>query len=273
MTTRRKGGTSPRMRREIRPFSAFWRSPRTAQQTQPFPSSKVLSATSCNRWWSSPISPNSLTRTAVSERQGSRSNLRSRVVLPLPRKPVTILIGVRAAYSAISPLLQGGEELVLERIADPSAQALRLRPELAEIVDDRRAAGMARQHIGISRPVGQAQPVMPQDRVEEAQPVLSLTQPRVGSGAGGESRGRVGAVAPMPVTGDDATQGAHRPFPFTRRAPLRTCFRAASGGGNRRRSRRRCRISRRHVRRDIRTSARASAGLAVARRHPGGWSW
>src|SRR6185437_3180019 len=47
--------------------------------------------------WSRPISPNSLMMTAVSASSGRRSSLFSRVVLPLPRKPVSTVTGMRSS--------------------------------------------------------------------------------------------------------------------------------------------------------------------------------
>ena len=72
------------------------RSPRTVQHRQPefsvtMPSSSDFSTSR----WSSPISPNSLMITAVSASSGRRSSLFSSVVLPLPKKPVSTVTGMR----------------------------------------------------------------------------------------------------------------------------------------------------------------------------------
>ena len=74
------------------------RSPRTVQHRQPefrvtMPSSSDFSTSR----WSSPISPNSLMITAVSASSGRRSSLFSSVVLPLPRKPVSTVTGMRCS--------------------------------------------------------------------------------------------------------------------------------------------------------------------------------
>jgi hypothetical protein len=45
--------------------------------------------------------PNSLTRTAVLARDGAESILERRVVLPLPRKPVTTVTGFLAALAPV----------------------------------------------------------------------------------------------------------------------------------------------------------------------------
>ena len=60
------------------------------QQRQPLPSSTVASLDARNSALSMPISPYSLTTTAVLAPAGLSSSARIRVVLPAPRKPVTI---------------------------------------------------------------------------------------------------------------------------------------------------------------------------------------
>ena len=64
------------------------------QQRQPLESRTVLSSTVSTSWWSMPTSPNSLMSTAASPSEGCFKSWLSSVVLPLPRKPVSTMIGV-----------------------------------------------------------------------------------------------------------------------------------------------------------------------------------
>ena len=77
-------------------------SPRTVQQMQPFFSSTASSIACSISRWSSPTAPNSLTITTVSASDGWRSRWFSTVVLPLPRKPVSIVTGTVFAASFIT---------------------------------------------------------------------------------------------------------------------------------------------------------------------------
>ena len=96
MITRTKLGTAPRARSANRVRRVSCRSLRTLQQRQPLPSSTVASLLDRSSAWSMPISPYSLTTTAVPAPSGLSSNARIRVVLPEPRKPVTATTGSRA---------------------------------------------------------------------------------------------------------------------------------------------------------------------------------
>ncbi len=64
------------------------RSPLTVQHKQPVVSSTMFSSTVSTKSWSMPMSPNSLTRTAVSDMSSCLSSAFKRVVFPLPSHPV-----------------------------------------------------------------------------------------------------------------------------------------------------------------------------------------
>src|ERR1700676_2388806 len=64
------------------------------QQRQPFSSTTTESELLAKSFWSRPTSPNSLTTTTVLASSGERSAALMRVVLPLPRKPVTKVTGI-----------------------------------------------------------------------------------------------------------------------------------------------------------------------------------
>src|SRR5215469_5560294 len=96
MITRAKLGTAPRARSANRVRNVSCRSLRTLQQRHPLPSSTVASLLDRSNAWSMPISPYSLTTTAVPAPSGLSSKARIRVVLPEPRNPVTATTGSRA---------------------------------------------------------------------------------------------------------------------------------------------------------------------------------
>ena len=75
--------------------SVSCRSVRTLQHRQPLPSSTVTSLLDRSSALSMPISPYSLTTTAVLAPSGLSSSARIRVVFPEPRKPVTAMTGSR----------------------------------------------------------------------------------------------------------------------------------------------------------------------------------
>ena len=95
MTTRSKLGTAPRARSANSPRIVSCRSVRILQQRQPLPSSTVTSLLDRKSALSMPISPYSLTTTAVLAPSGLSSNARIKVVLPEPKKPVTAMTGSR----------------------------------------------------------------------------------------------------------------------------------------------------------------------------------
>src|SRR5260370_35300645 len=95
---RLKLGTSPLARLRNSSLMVRTRSPRSVQDRQSefrvtMPSSSDFST----KRWSSPISPNSLMITAVSASSGRRRSLFKSVVLPLPRKPVSTVTGMRCS--------------------------------------------------------------------------------------------------------------------------------------------------------------------------------
>src|SRR5947209_3591270 len=112
MTARVKYGTLPWTRPTNRSVSVLAMSPRTVQHRQPLFSSTTSSVAFSTSRWSRPISPNSLTMTAVEAMPGSFSTWFSSVVLPLPRNPVSTVTGMRdkallAATDCSSNLPQG----------------------------------------------------------------------------------------------------------------------------------------------------------------------
>src|SRR5919205_2918791 len=200
------------------------RSSRVLQQTHPFPSKTVRSSTRRNRWWSSPTSPNSLTRTAVLAIDGSDSALPRRVVLPLPRKPVTIVTGRLALLSSIARrgqrLLQKG----IERIQRPARQLRSGGPEGAEILDELRAPGAIAQHVLAPAPVLDPETIVAQHLVRQGCPMVAIAAPitlvldRVRAGTG-----RARPVLDVPVGPVDLpheilpAEHAHRETPKTER--------------------------------------------------------
>src|SRR6516165_9408280 len=104
------------------------------QQRQPDCSTTIVSSSRSSRWWSRPISPNSLINTAVSENPGPRSNRCRTVVLPEPRKPVIRVIGVNSGTASVKLGLQPGNQILVKRIAWPANEPLGRRPEMREVV-------------------------------------------------------------------------------------------------------------------------------------------
>src|SRR5438105_2367982 len=95
MTARVKYGTFPLTRLTNRSVSVLTMSPRTVQHRQPLLSSTTSSVALSTNRWSRPISPNSLTMTAVAAIPGCFKTWFSSVVLPLPRNPVSTVTGMR----------------------------------------------------------------------------------------------------------------------------------------------------------------------------------
>src|ERR687886_1657502 len=95
-------------------------------------------------------SPSSLTSTAVSPIAGWASSAEIRVVLPLPRKPVTRTTGSRSSIAA-----QRGDERRVERVERAAGEALGLAPERRQVVDDLGAALGVVQHVRGPAPVAE----------------------------------------------------------------------------------------------------------------------
>ena len=91
-----RGSARPTLRRKRR-LSPSIRSPWAAQQMQPLVSSSMSSLARAMRSPSIPISPNSLTMTAILPASGAPSRRLTSVVLPAPRKPVRSVIGMRSS--------------------------------------------------------------------------------------------------------------------------------------------------------------------------------
>ena len=90
---------TPRSRSATSRCSVTCRSERTLQHRQPLPSSAMLSLDERSSASSMPVSPNSLTMTAVPAPCGVARKRRTSVVFPAPRKPVTTVTGIRAPRS------------------------------------------------------------------------------------------------------------------------------------------------------------------------------
>src|SRR5215211_1131628 len=175
-------------------MSAPTRSSRVVQQTQPLPSKTVRSSTRRRRWWSSPTSPNSLTRTAVLAIDGSDSTLARRVVLPLPRKPVTTVTGRLVSLSSMIPsVMRRGERFTqsgVQGIRRPARQLRRRRPQRTEILDQLGSPLAVAEHVFAPAPVVHAKAVVAQHFVGQDHPVSAVAAPvalvldRVGAGTG-----------------------------------------------------------------------------------------
>src|SRR5215210_5125448 len=157
------------------------RSSLVVQQTQPLPSRTVCSSTRRKRWWSSPTSPNSLTRTAVLAIDGAASTLARRVVLPLPRKPVTTVTGrlVSLSPTALS-VMRRGQRLAQSRVQGvrrPACQLGRRRPEGAEILDELRSPFAISEHVFAPAPVLYPKPVVTYHLVCQDHPVSAVATP------------------------------------------------------------------------------------------------
>src|SRR5262245_21830681 len=99
--------------------------------------------------------------TAVSPMSGWPSRREMSVVLPLPRKPVTRDTGV---------LANGRQELVVERIERRSRELLRLAPDRAEVLDDRRPSRPVAEDIDPAGPLVEPQAVVGEHAVQQAEP-------------------------------------------------------------------------------------------------------
>src|SRR3984957_1358887 len=99
ITTRSKPGMRPLARSTNRLTSVSAMSPRIVQHRHPLCISTTSSIAFSTKRWSMPISPNSLTMTAVAAISGCFSTWLSTVVLPLPRNPVSRVTGVRDVAS------------------------------------------------------------------------------------------------------------------------------------------------------------------------------
>src|SRR3954469_5195792 len=155
MTKRRKGGSRPRSRRECRSLIAVESSPRIVQQTQPDCSITIVSSIRSSKWWSSPISPNSLISTAVSDNLGSSNSRCNSVVLPEPRNPVISVTGVKSGSTSAKLAFHHSNELRIERIAGAAEKPFGCHPQVCEIIDDLGLAGGGRQHECAALPIGE----------------------------------------------------------------------------------------------------------------------
>src|SRR5918995_234293 len=183
MTTRSSRGISPLWSMSRSSMSAPTRSSRVVQHTQPLPSRTVRSSTRRRRWWSSPTSPNSLTRTDVLARDGAESTLERRVVLPLPRKPVTTVTGFLAALAPVHWRLipqrfvqrraQGRVEWVERAAGEPLGRG----PQGAKVPDELGAAFAVAQDVLGPTPVADLETVVAQYLVRYGRPAGAFASP------------------------------------------------------------------------------------------------
>src|SRR5215211_7159234 len=181
MTTRSSRGILPLWSMSRSSRRAPTRSSLVVQQTQPLPSRTVRSSTRRRRWWSSPTSPNSLTRTAVLAIDGSVSTLPRSVVLPLPRKPVTTVTGRLVLLPSTSlPVVHRGQRLPQGGIQGVQRSACQLRrpgPEGAKMLDELRAPFAIAEHVFAPAPILDPQTVMAQYLVRQDHPVSAVAAP------------------------------------------------------------------------------------------------
>src|SRR5215469_17074606 len=137
MITRAKLGTAARARSANRVRKVSCRSLRTLQQRHPLPSSTVASLLDRSNAWSMPISPYSLTMTAVPAPSGLSSSARIRVVLPEPRNPVTAMTGSRAPRARFWRRPQSDASLPPKRVSGPVSELHFERVEPADMAVDR----------------------------------------------------------------------------------------------------------------------------------------
>src|SRR3712207_5101546 len=160
---------------------ASTRSSRVVQHTHPLPSRTVRSSTRRRRWWSGPPSPNSLTRTAVSDIEGSNSTLPRSVVFPLPRKPVTTVTGRLVPLSSmVLPVVRRGQRLLqggIQGIRRPARQLRDRRPERAEILDEFHASCAIAEHVFAPAPVLDPETVVAQHLVRQGRPMDAVPAP------------------------------------------------------------------------------------------------
>src|SRR3954447_1543135 len=126
---------------------------------------------------------------------GWASSAEIRVVLPLPRKPVTRTTGTRSAIVA-----ERGQERRVERVERTAGEALGLAPQRRQVVDDLGAALAVVEHVGGAAPVAERHAEAGEHAAHHARPQ------RAGAA-------RPGGVGVGPVLGEQgSTQRAHAPI-------------------------------------------------------------
>src|SRR5215212_7758917 len=231
ITTRSSLGISPLWSRSRSSMRAPTRSSRVVQQTQPLPSRTVRSSTWRRRWWSSPTSPNSLTRTAVLAIDGSASTLARRVVLPLPRKPVTTVTGRLVSLSStVLSAIRRGQRLAqggVQGIRRLARQLRRRWPEGAEILDELRSPFAIAEHVFARAPILYPKSVVTQNLVGQPHPAGAVAAPvalvvaRVAAGTGRASPVFDVSVRPVSLRHEILpAKHAHGVAPKTERHPL-----------------------------------------------------
>src|SRR5215472_4830051 len=135
---------------------------------------------------------------------GERRRRCSNVVLPLPRKPVRRLTGMRSEtlnlFPPSSPLKRVNERAV-ERIARPAEQTFGSWPQGRDIVDNLGRSRGCAQNILATLPVGERESIVPQHAVGK----LNAPQARLAHGDPLDAR----RIGPVDLTFEQTTQCTH----------------------------------------------------------------
>jgi hypothetical protein len=105
---------------------------------------------------------------------GTASNLESRVVLPLPRKPVTTVTGF---LSGSVSLCQGVKQGGVERVERATGELLRRGPQGSEVLNYLGAALFVVQEVFAPTPVLDPEAVVAQNLVRQCGPVDAVAAP------------------------------------------------------------------------------------------------
>jgi hypothetical protein len=101
--------------------------------------------------------PNSFTSTAVFARDGAESTFERRVVLPLPRKPVTTVTGFFDVLASVHKCrVQGG----VKRVKWPAGEPFRRGPQGTQVLYQLGASLAVAQDIFATAPVFDPEAVM-----------------------------------------------------------------------------------------------------------------
>src|SRR5919107_1034829 len=182
-TTRSSAGIAPLASSSKSFRSASTRSSRVVQHTHPFSRRTVFSSARLRRWWSRPTLPNSLTRTAVLARDGAESTFERRVVLPLPRKPVTTVTGFLAALAPVhwrlipQRFVQRRAQGRVEWVERPAGEPLGRGPQGAKVPDELGAAFAVAQDVLGPVPVADLEAVVAQYLVRYGRPAGAFASP------------------------------------------------------------------------------------------------
>ena len=145
------------------------------------------------------------------------STLARRVVLPLPRNPVTIVTGRLVSLPSMILSVMCGERAPrtprrVQGIRGPARELRRGGPEGTEILDELGSPFAVAQHVLAPAPVVDAEAVVAHDLVGQDHPVSAVPAPVA------LERDRVGSRARQPAPG---SRGAGRSSGPERRNPVR----------------------------------------------------